>query len=499
MSPVDLEQLALMVELVQDAVMVYDETARIVLANDRLLTATGHTRAELLGRPALTLVPESLREALTPRMLAHAIAPVARGFRDGLGSRIQRADGSTFEAQLANCPVSTPTGTLVMMTIREVRSLSLEEIQFRGLLEANPDATLICHPDGGVALSNLSAARLFEREHVEIFNQPLWSLFPRPYAAPLAQRLRRAHESSLAGPTTTEAHCLNAEVTRRDESVVPVEVSISGLPTDLGMTLRVQVRDISERHRLEREAEAMKDGFLATVSHELRTPLTSVLGYAELLEDLELDELSDTARSLLDVIIRNARRELRLVDDLLTMVQIGDGAFRIHSRQVNLSGLVRDAVEAALPAALQAQVGLSLDGFDEDVHIMGDGDRLGQALDNLLANSLKFSPVSGAVTVSLAADADTVTVSVANQGVGIAEAEVEHVFDRLFRGDNAVAAEKQGVGLGLSIVRSIVEAHRGVVSATSTGTTTRFEISLPRTALVVAAYSDPPSSSDTES
>ena len=478
----DVAQLSLALEGVQDVIIVFDDQARLVIVNDRLLAATGYTREELVGQPALSLLSEALREELTPRMLAYALAPVVRELGDGLVSSIQRKDGSTFEAQIANAPLASSAGNLVMMTIREVRHLSLEEIQFRGLLESNPDATLICNTEGNVVLSNNSATRLFEHERVALFNQPLLSLFPDNQVPALERWLRECFDASEAGLVSPDAHTLDVDVLRQDDSTVPVEVSISSMRTVQGPTYRVIVRDISERHRLQREAEAKKDGFLATVSHELRTPLTSVLGYGELLEDLETADLSDHARSLLDVVLRNARRELRLVDDLLTMVQIGEGAFRMHSARVNFHELVQNAVQASAPVAQRARVRVSVAQGDEDAYVQGDADRLSQAIDNLLTNSLKFSPIEGEVAVVLSADPETVTLSVSNEGEGIREADVSHVFDRLYRGDNAVSAEKQGVGLGLSIVRSIVEAHRGTVSAASTGTTTRFEINLPRAA-----------------
>jgi PAS domain S-box-containing protein len=383
-------------------------------------------------------------------------------------------------------------GHLVVASIRNIRDVSLEEIKLRGMLEANPDATMICTPEGRMILSNAGASRLFEQEHVTLFNQPVASLFPSHHGPGLREQLQACHDAAVAGDQPSMAHTLDLEVVRKDGSVVPVEVTISSLHTAQGLTLRVIVKDISERWRLAHEAEAMKDGFLATVSHELRTPLTSVLGYAELLEDLGQEDLSQHARLLLDVVIRNARRELRLVDDLLTMVQIGEGAFRIEPGRVNLSQLVQDAVEAAVPVARRARVMLSLVTSSEDTFVTGDADRLGQAVDNLLTNSLKFSPESGEVAVALTSDAETATVAVTNQGVGIADADIEHVFDRLYRGDNAVVAEKQGVGLGLSIVRSIVEAHGGEVRAACTDATTRFEITLPRIAGVRAPAPVPP-------
>ena len=476
----DVAQLKLAVEAMQDAVAVYDADARIVIVNDRLLAATGYAREELLGQPVLLLLAETLREELTPRMLAYAAAPVPRAIEDGLTTRIERKDGSTFDAQVANHPVHGTEGHLVVSSIRNIRDVSLEEIKLRGMLEANPDATMICTPEGRMILTNAGAIRLFEREHVALFNQAVSSLLASEDAPALETELRLCHESALARRMPPETHILESSVVRQDGSRVPVEITISSLNTAQGLTLRLIVRDISERQRLQRASEAKKDGFLATVSHELRTPLTSVLGYGELLEDLGRDDLSDHARRLLDVVLRNARRELRLVDDLLTMVRIGEGAFRMRAGHVNFHELARNAVEAAAPAAERAGVFLSIANGGEDAYVLGDADRLGQALDNLLTNSIKFSPAAGKVGVDVSADAETVSAAVTNQGEGIRDADVDHVFDRLYRGDNAIEGETPGVGLGLSIVRSIVEAHLGKVRAERTADTTCFTITLPR-------------------
>jgi PAS domain S-box-containing protein len=487
----DVGQLALAVEAIQDGVAVYDARARIVLVNERLLDITGYARQELVGQAALLLVPESLREELTPRMLAYADAPVPRALGDGLTSRIARQDGSTFDAEVANFPLHSRDGHLIVSSIRPIRDVSLEEIKLRGMLEANPDATMVCSPEGRVILSNAGANRLFEREHIALFNQPLTSLFPSTYAPTLEKELAECHESAVAGDVPMETHSLELDLVRTDESVMPVEATITSLRTAQGLTLRVIVRDISERRRLQHEAEAKKDGFLATVSHELRTPLTSVLGYGELLGDLDEEDLSTHARSLLDVVLRNARRELRLVDDLLTMVQIGEGGFRLQPGHLDFHDLVLNAVEAAAPAAQRAEVHISVVKDEECIPVVGDADRLGQAVDNLLTNSLKFSPAGGEVAVVLSAGAENITLSITNEGVGISAGDVEHVFDRLYRGGNAVEAEKQGIGLGLSIVRSIVEAHRGDVSVSCTPTTTCFEVNLPRAQQVTAPGPDP--------
>lgn len=225
----------------------------------------------------------------------------------------------------------------------------------------------------------------------------------------------------------------------------------------------------------------MKDELLATISRELRTPLTSVLGYTELLEDLGPDQVGDDARAFIEVINRSALRELRLVDDLLTLITIGNGDLSIQAAVIDLDSLVLEAVESAEPLAHAADVVLCLSSVGQDVHVHGVADRLGQALDNLISNAIKFSPPGTEILIDVCGDDEMVTIEVTGHGPGIADGDLAHVFDRLYRGKQARETEKQGAGLGLPIVKAIVDSHHGKVSVNSEpGASATFQILLPR-------------------
>ena len=203
---------------------------------------------------------------------------------------------------------------------------------------------------------------------------------------------------------------------RKDGSEFPIEVTLSPLETDEGLLVSAAVRDISERRRMQEETDRVKDEFFATVSHELRTPLTSMIGYSELMTDLE--ELSPQGQRFLSVIMRSAERELRLVDDLLTLVAIEESGLAIRSAEIDLERVVREAVEAAMPRAEEARLALSLETPGTAVAMYGDRDRLGQAMDNLLSNAIKFTPAGGRVRVVLHAAGHTATIDVIDTGVG---------------------------------------------------------------------------------
>ena len=229
---------------------------------------------------------------------------------------------------------------------------------------------------------------------------------------------------------------------RKDGSEFPVEVTLSPLETDEGLLVSAAVRDISERRRMQEENDRVKDEFFATVSHELRTPLTSMIGYGELMTDLE--ELSPQGQRFLSVIVRSAERELRLVDDLLTLVAIEESGLAIRSAEIDLERVVREAVEAARPRAEEARLSLSMETPGTAVPMYGDRDRLGQAMDNLLSNAIKFTPTDGRVRVVLRTGATSAEIDVIDTGIGIGDEDPDALFERLFRSQTAVAQQTPG-------------------------------------------------------
>jgi len=242
------------------------------------------------------------------------------------------------------------------------------------------------------------------------------------------------------------------------------------------------VAEVLERRRAEADAERLKDEFFALVSHELRTPLTSIIGYLDLLLEGEAGEISDRQRRFLGVIERNARRLLRLVGDLLFAAQVEAGTLSLAHEPVDLEAVVCEAVEAGRPRAEQANVALAAE-TEPVPELQGDSERLGQVLDNLISNALKFTPAGGSVTVGLHRRNGAAVVSVADTGIGIPPAEQVRLFERFYRTSSATERSIPGIGLGLSISRAIALGHGGAISVQSEeGRGTTFTVELPITA-----------------
>jgi PAS domain S-box-containing protein len=465
-----------LLEAAPDAMVVIDERGVIVLVNAQTEKVFGFAREELLGESVEMLVPTGLHAAHRKHRDSYLRGPHVRSMGSGLDLRARRKDGSEFPVEISLAPLNTADGVLVSAAVRDVTSKRREERLFRGLLEAAPDAMVIVDDHGRIVLVNAQVEELFGYRRSELVGEPVEVLVPERFAG-----MHVAFRSGyVAGPRTRPMGIAgNLFARRKDGSEFPVEISLSPLETEEGTLISAAVRDISERRRVQADAERVKDEFFATVSHELRTPLTSMLGYSELMSDLE--ELSPQGRRFLQVITRSAERELRLVDDLLTLVAIEDSGLAMRPLVIDLEPVVRDAVEAARLRAAEVDIDLSLEipGFPVQVDV--DRDRIGQAIDNLLSNAIKFTPSGGEVRVRLRTRGRRAEVDVIDSGSGVRDGDADRIFERLYRSGSAVAQQVPGAGLGLTIALAIAEAHQGsigLVTSDESGATFRMDLPL---------------------
>ena len=229
-------------------------------------------------------------------------------------------------------------------------------------------------------------------------------------------------------------------------------------------------RRVEERTGLLRDAEdanRMKDQFLATLSHELRTPLNAIVGWTALLMQGSLPP--DAAARAVAVIDRNARAQTKLIEDVLDVSRIVSGKLRLNAHAVDLTSVVRAAAESVNHAATAKRIRLKLLLEAGTGHVSGDPDRLQQVVWNLLSNAIKFTAPGGTVTVRVEQSESNVSVVVRDDGAGIAPEFLPHVFERFRQADASSTRAHGGLGLGLSIVRHLVELHGGTVRAESAG------------------------------
>jgi PAS domain S-box-containing protein len=226
-------------------------------------------------------------------------------------------------------------------------------------------------------------------------------------------------------------------------------------------------REAEAAHRRAEEASRSKDEFLAMVSHELRTPLNHILGWITMLRTGKLQ--AEKARKAFETIERNVRAQARLIDDLLDVSRIISGKLLIEPRPMEIAKVVEAAAESIAPAAEDKGVNF-ITTLDQDAgKISGDPDRLQQAIWNLLSNAVKFTPAGGHVELRLSRAGSQIEITVRDDGMGISPEFLPHVFDRFRQQDETTGRRHGGLGLGLAIVRRLVELHGGSVRAESEG------------------------------
>jgi CheY-like chemotaxis protein/nitrogen-specific signal transduction histidine kinase len=242
---------------------------------------------------------------------------------------------------------------------------------------------------------------------------------------------------------------------------------------------RLYAQEQSARAQAE-AASRLKDEFLATVSHELRTPLTSILGYGQMIQTRRRDE-AYVVRSI-EKIVRSAKAQAQLIDDLLDVSRIVTGKLRIVPRATDMGAVIQAAIDAVRPALEAKAIRLDTDLDPTVGTIVGDPNRLQQVVWNLLSNAIKFTPAGGTVRLRLEAHADAVQFSVSDTGQGINAEFLPYVFDRFRQAESTSNRAHGGLGLGLAIVRHLVEMHGGTVHVESAGTDmgATFTMRLPR-------------------
>jgi len=292
------------------------------------------------------------------------------------------------------------------------------------------------------------------------------------------QTLQKAVQNAI------EKVALQNAVEESSTELARANSELQGMYNNLEALVRRRTAELSRAKQQAEEANRMKDEFLATLSHELRTPLNAILGWAQVLRMGKLDEAA-SARAL-ETIERNARAQAQLIADLLDVSRIITGKLRLDFQPVELRRIVEAALDSVRPAADAKGIRLSVTLGVLASPVLGDSDRLQQVVWNLLSNAIKFTPREGAVEVRLCQTGASAEVRVSDTGAGIRPDFLPYVFDRFRQAEGAITRTHGGLGLGLSIVRHLVELHGGTVEVESEGEGQGacFTVSLPvRTAL----------------
>jgi len=465
------QQLGRLLESISDGFIVLDDQWRYRFVNDRAAQLMRRSRAELLGKRIWSEFPDlvgSAFEAEARRAAAENISRYVEFFDEprGIWSEVRMFPS---RAGLA----------IYLQDITERKQGEMASFHLTALVRSSEDAIVSKDLSGIIRSWNPAAEKLFGYTAAEAVGRPITIIIPPERLHEEDEILARIRQGMAVSDFETVRM-------RKDGTRVDISLTVSPVRSTAGEIIGASkiARDISGRNRLERElrvllareqgaradaeaASRAKDEFLATLSHELRTPLTSILGYARLLRDGTLPAAA--ASRALDVIERNARAQVQLFNDLLDVSSIMLGELRLDQQSMPLPTVVEAEVEAARAEANRAGLTLDYELAEALPPVTGDVGRLQQIIRNLLSNAIKFTPPGGRVRVRVDRIGDEARLVVSDTGVGIAPAFLPHVFDRFRQADSSMTRLYGGVGLGLALVRDLVELHGGKVSAESPG------------------------------
>ncbi len=470
---------------------------RVVYANPAMVALLGAScEADLLGRSILDLFHPDSHAIVRARIASlRSGEPVPL-----IEERMLRLDGGVREVEVAAAPCDYQDAAAIQVVVRDVT----EQRQVRDQLRASEQRLTLTA--AAAARSEAEIASIYDSAPIGlcIFDSEGRFVRINRRLAEINGRSPEAHVgrtiAEVVPDIADQAEPVLRRVVETGQPVLGVEIQgrAPGDPETIRtwienwhpirnaagavVGVNVAVQEITDLKRVEqelRDANRIKDEFLATLSHELRTPLNAILGWSHLLQRGVLDEA--TTRQAVVAIARNAEAQRKLVTDVLEMSRMISGKLRLRVRDADLCEITIQAVESARPAFDAKGVRLTPFGLDKPATVTGDPDRLQQIVWNLLSNAAKFTPPGGIVSVGIERRANTFDLVVSDNGIGIRPDFLPHVFDRFSQADTSTSRAHGGLGLGLSIVRQLVELQGGRVAAVSEGEGkgATFTVSLP--------------------
>jgi PAS domain S-box-containing protein len=490
----------LVIDSVRDyAIFVLDPDGRVMTWNPGAQAIKGYSADEIVGQHFSKFYLPGDVQAGKPDLELEIARREGRVEDDGWRLR---KDGTRFWANVVITALREPNGELFgfakvtrdLTTRQEVdETLRRSEERFRVLVESVDDyAIYMLDPAGAITTWNRGAEKLKGYRAAEVLGKSIRMFFTETDQR--AGKPERELETARSeGRFEEEGYRVRKDGTRFWANVVVTSIH-DGLGRHLGfakVTRDLTARLAAQRTELDlvraqaartaaelaestvrkiaeaaEQANRVKDEFLATVSHELRTPLSAILGWASVLNTIELEPSVQRAVSAIQ---RNALAQKKIIEDILDVSRIITGKLHLDLRPLDLVAIMREAIEVIRPSLSAKQ--MSLDFANDQAHciVLGDSDRLLQIAWNLLSNAVKFSKAGDSIRVSVRQHDGVVDVSVVDTGSGIDAAFLPSVFDRFMQADSSSTRHHGGLGLGLAIVRHLVELHGGEVNAHSEG------------------------------
>ena len=492
------DQAAAIVESSADAVVATTLDGVITSWNRAAETLFGYSSAEAIHQPIALIVPVERRA-----QEAAVLHQIGRGASiDHFETVCLTKDGRPIDVSLAVSPIRSPTGEITgaAKVIRNIRDrLRAEEARGRlaAIVDSSDDAIVSKTLDGIVTSWNRGAERLFGYSAAEAIGQSILLIVPADRHSEEADVLRRIRGGQSVDHFETVRR-------RKDGTQIEISLTVSPVRDSLGRIIGASktARDITDQKRVQREIAARllesqrvnraKDEFLAMLGHELRNPLGAISSAVRLLDQFKGP--NEAIGRACDVILRQSAHLGRLVDDLLDVGRVVTGKILLDRAAVDLAEVARRTVGTFTAAGKTQAHRLSVETVP--VWVYADSVRFEQVIANLLTNALKYTPVGGAIRVTVGPEGAHAHLQVEDTGIGIAPGLLPHIFDLFVQGERGLDRAQGGLGIGLTLVQRLVELHDGAVEAHSAGPGhgSRFTVRLAAVPAPTSAASAKPTS-----
>ena len=352
-----------------------------------------------------------------------------------------------------------------------IYSLTGAELPYRLLIEQMQEGAVTVDSSGQILYANARLAQMIGLPLERVIGRSIREFVAEAAADVVTEMIRAGsgkHELAIVGASGTTMPGFMSATALQIGGVPCVGLIVTDLTPQKHHEERLALLARERAARAEAEtANRAKDEFLAILSHELRTPLNAIFGWARMLRTNGLAP-AVSARAL-EVIERNALAQVRMIEELLDISRVITGKMRLDVRPIELASIVATAVDSMTPAAQAKGITLEILAAPDTGSVYGDAQRIQQVVWNLLSNAMKFTPAGGHVRVALSRGRDGVDLTVADDGEGVDSALLPYIFDRFRQGDSTSTREHGGLGIGLALVRHLIELHGGSVRAESAG------------------------------
>lgn len=473
-----------LIEIIPDAIIIIDNTGKIIFINSLTEKIFSYKKEDLINKQIEILIPERFKKNHIIFRDNYLTKPKIRpmgSMRDLFGLK---QDGVEIPIEVSLSPLVSNEETFIISVIRDVTTQKKILDTFKNLLDSAPDGMIIIDKEGKIILTNIQTEIMFGYKREELIGNHIEILIPNRFKNNHVLHRTAFFDDPKSHPMGTSK--LELLGLRKDGTEFSVEISLSPILIDDGILISSAIRDISIRKKFEKEvqeASRLKSEFLANISHELRTPLNAIIGFSKLLVDGRLGNLTHIQNDSIGDILTSAKHLLSLINDILDLSKIEAGKTEFKPIEFKLKTIFEEVKDTIKTLAEEKMITIDYIIATDLDKIFLDPRKLKQVLLNLLSNAVKFTPNSKKVIVNAYKQVDNnFQIDVIDTGIGIKKDDMQKLFTPFHQIDSGDNKRYPGTGLGLALIKRIIEAQCGTIKVESEpGIGSKFSIILPLT------------------